>query len=87
MKFLVGMANFFASTHSESMNVDSDYKNREVNIQAMPTNGGPWVNVGSYMNIGDDGYALANAMENSQRQFPSHRIRAVNGHGHLLAML
>jgi hypothetical protein len=91
LNFLANIGNFLISalTHSSggSQNADSEHKNREVTVQAMQYEGGHWINAGSYMNIANDGYALHNAMENAQRQFPNHRIRAVNGHGHLLAML
>lgn len=91
MNFLTDVGKFFVAALSQgfggSRNADLDHKNREVTVQAMQYDGGHWINVCSYMNIANDGYALHNAMENAQHQFPNHRIRAVNGHGHLLAML
>lgn len=74
-----------ASGGGDSRQNQTDQKNREVNIQVMHPNGGPWTPAGTYTNL--DGYLLNSMMENVQRQFPDYRVRAVDGHGRLLDML
>ena len=62
-------------------------ESRRANIQAMPPGGGIWITVGTADGQADGGYLLTLAMENSQRQFPDHRIRAVTDDGRLIDML
>lgn len=60
---------------------------KRANIQAMSPHGGDWLTVGHADNQADGGYLLTLMMENSQRQFPDHRIRAVTDDGRLIDML
>ena len=68
-----------------SANQGPDYKDREVNIQVMHPDGGLWLPAGSYNGL--DGHLINYMMQNAQKDYPGHRVRAVNGHGRLIDML
>jgi hypothetical protein len=79
--------NSLAANHAANANADNDHKSRIVNIQAQSPHGGTWFPAGVYTGIANDGFSMNMALQNAQRQFPNHRIRAVDGHGRLLDML
>jgi hypothetical protein len=79
--------NSLAANRAANANTDNDHKSRTVNIQAQSPHGGAWFTVGGYTGNVNDGFSMNMGMQNAQRQFPNHRIRAVDGHGRLLDML
>ncbi len=79
--------NSLAANRAANANADNDHKSRIVNIQAQSPHGGTWIPAGVYTGIANDGASINMALQNAQRQFPNHRIRAVDGHGRLLDML